>query len=453
MALNPKEQQELAALEAKYGAPKKSASGLTPLEQQELADLESKYGGAEQPEQEQKSFGGKAFDYGMRALDYAGGVGRYAAAGLANVPYAIKTGKSFVQPGDLGRTLTGKAPSTSEYMERAGVPEGARINLSPMEGDTSVRDIVGFAGDIALDPLTYMTLGGSAAAKGSKASKILRPVSETTESVGKSVYKSGFKKIDERLAEQGKKLLGETLIQKGAPTGTTKKIAKDMQKIGTDSLAKRNQLYKEATDLGVTVDLRFPLKNSEELLAKTASKKASPRLRQKADELMEMLMEYKREGKIDLETLSDWKTGLYDDLPPSAFGPDGKTKGIYAKFEKALASDFRQAIIDAGNRAKKGMGDQIDELNETLGTMISAKKPTKMQVRRGETTNAVTSVDAMLAALTSPATVATKKGADIAKTTYARTKVGKGLINVGKSGLLDVGTRRGLINSNDDRNR
>lgn len=455
MALTAKEQQELAALEAKYAPPKEAPkSALSPMEEQELADLESKYG-AEQPQQEPQSFGSRAFDYGMRALDYAGGASRYAAAGLANVPYAMATGKSFVKPEDLGKVLSGQAPSTAEYMERAGVPEGARINLSPMEGDTSVRDIGGFVGDIALDPLTYMTMGGSAAKSGvagkalsSTATKALRPLSDTAESAGKAMYKSGFKKIDERLVEKGKKLLGETLLEKGAPTGTTKTISKKMAKIGEDALSQRNNLYKQATDLGVTIDLGYPLKETEKLVSNLTSKKSMPRIRQKAADLMDMLNEIKREGKVDVETLSAWKSKIYDALPENAFGLDGKPKGIYAEFDKALASDFRKAIIDAGEAAKPGLGKAIDANNKVLETMLTAKKPTKMQIRRGETPNMFTSVDGILSAL-NPKTLPAKKLSDAAKTTYVRTKGGKGLINAGKSGLLDSTARRGLI----DRNR
>lgn len=396
------------------------------------------------PEESEQGLLGKGLDYGLRGLDYLGGVGRYAAAGIANLPYAAATGKSITAPEDLGRVLKGQGPGTAEYMERAGVPEGARVNLSPFEGDTSVRDAVGFAGDVALDPLTYA--GGTGLLR-----KGLRPVGDATESVGKKMYKSGFKKIDERLAEQGKKPVSDVLLEHGAPTGTTKKLSKKMQGVADESLKARDELYKKATDLGVTVDLRYPLKDVEELLA---TARTNPGTRKKVDELFDLLMEYKKEGKVDIQTLSDWKSSLYEALPPSAFGPDGKAKGIYAKFEKALASDFRKAIIDAGEKSEKGLGTKIDELNETLGTVISAKKPTKMQIRRGETPNIVTSVDAILAGVTNPGVIALKKGADVGKTTYARTKVGKGLIKAGQSGLVDPAARHGLMDKkkNDKRN-
>lgn len=437
MALTPAEQQELAQLEAKYSKPK--ASSLSPQEADELAALEAKYG--ESP-REDRGLLGKGLDYSLRALDYAGGAARYAGAGLANIPYSMATGKSLTKTDDLGKVLKGQAPTTAEYMERGGVPEGPRFNLSPMEGDTSLRDIAGFAGDIATDPLTYT---GLPLVKGAK--KLLNVGGDTAESVGKSIYRSGFKKIDERLAEKGKKKIADVLLESGAPAGTTKKLAKNMQKVADTALKQRDELYKKATDLGVTVDLRFPLEQTEELLSKA---RTNPGMRAKVDELSDLLMEYKNAGKVDLQTLSDWKSALYEALPASAFGPDGKAKGIYSKFEKALATDFKDAIISAGNKAEKGLGSKIDEANEIIGSVLTAKQPTKIQIRRGETPNFFTSVDAILGGVGAAKALPLKKGADLAKTTYARTKVGKGLMRAGQSGLIDPAARRGLIDANRD---
>jgi len=375
----------------------------------------------------------KALDYGARGLDYAGGVGRYAAAGLANIPYSISTGRSLTTRDDLGKVLKGQGPTTAEYMERGGVPEGPSVDLNPfLEGKTSARDAVGFVGDVALDPLTYVGFPGSHVA------------ADTAETLGKKAYKSGFKKIDERLAEQGKKPISDVLLESGAPTGTTKKLSKNMRQVGSEALAKRDELYKQATDLGVTVDLRYPLQETEDLIAKLSSKQSTPRVRKKADELYEILSEFKREGKVDLPTLSSWKSELYESLPANAF-VNGKPKGIYARFDKALSSDFRKAIVDAGEKAKPGLGKEIDRLNETVGSVITSKTPTKIQIRRGETPNLVTSVDAAMAGLGGAAALPLKKGADVAKTTYARTNFGKGLINAANTGLLDPAARRAVI--------
>ncbi len=374
--------------------------------------------------------GPELFDYGSRALDYAGGLGRYAAAGLLNLPYAALTGKSLTKPEDLKAVATGKGPSTSEYMERGGVPEGPSVGIPFTDKRISARDVGGFAGDVATDPLTYLGFPGSKIA------------AEGTEALGKKVYKSGFKKIDERLAEQGKKPISDVLLESGAPTGTTKTLAKDMKNVGADALAQRDELYKK----GVTVDLGHPLEETEAFLAKA---RKTPGVRRKLGELDDILTDFKREGKVDLKTLSEWKSSIYDSLPEAAFGPDGKPRGLAGKFDKALSSDLRKSIIEAGNKAEPGLGNQIDKLNETMGSVISAKKPTKIQIRRGETPNLVTSVDAILAGVGHGAALPLKKGADLSKTTWARTKAGKGLINAADSGLVDPVARRTLINYMD----
>jgi len=86
----------------------------------------------------------------LRALDYSAGVGRYGAAGLANIPYSIHTGKSLTTTEDLGNVLKGKGPTASEYLERAGGKGSPWLDL---------------AADISTDPTTYLTGGASALPK------------------------------------------------------------------------------------------------------------------------------------------------------------------------------------------------------------------------------------------------------------------------------------------------
>lgn len=139
------------------------------------------------PAEEEPSLGAKALDVGGRALDYAGGVAR---VGLANSPAAsmadmlqayLRKKPLLNQPGDIGRALVGKAPRSAEYMDRAGIPEGASVSdlvpgafteepgftMKAKKGgmlDPSMRGAVGGVADMALDPLSY--LGISELAKG-----------------------------------------------------------------------------------------------------------------------------------------------------------------------------------------------------------------------------------------------------------------------------------------------
>ena len=86
----------------------------------------------------------------LKGLDYAGGLGRVSGAGLVNIPYSLSTGQSLTKEDDVLKALRGEAPSTAEYLNRAGV------------SGTSA-DVLGFVGDVALDPTTYLSGGATKA--------------------------------------------------------------------------------------------------------------------------------------------------------------------------------------------------------------------------------------------------------------------------------------------------
>lgn len=443
MPLSPQEQQELAQLESKYGKPK--SSSLSPQEQEELKALESKYGQGEQ--KEAPGLGQRALDYGLRALDYPGGLVRTGAAGLMGV-----AGKE-----DFKKALYGQAPTSADYLERGGVDEGFRVNLSPMEGDTSLRDIEGFALDTLSDPLTAIARGvrGAKGLAGKAADVALNPAEKALEGSGRGLYKSGLKKIDERLIEKGAKPVSDLLLDAGK-AGTTKKLSAEAKKIATDLANQRATAYERATAFGAKVDMQNVVRNAEEEVARL---RRDPGMAQAADNMSELLEKYKAEGPVDIATASEWKTNLYNALPATAFDQTGRVKAPLRKVQKALAQDFKKAIVDAGNKAEKGLGDHIDKINEKWGTLIGAEKPMQMQIRRGNTANNLTSVDAMLGGTVGMYThdpvsalgaIALKKAADASKTTYARTKGGMGLIKLGRSGLIDPTIRRGLIDANRD---
>jgi hypothetical protein len=311
-----------------------------------------------------------------------------------------------------------------------------------MEGKTSLRDAAGFVGDVATDPLTYLGLpGGSKAAE--IANKGLHLTESAADSAGKGIYKSGFKKIDERLAEQGKKPLSDVLLESGAPTGTTKTIAEKSKQITKDALAERKGLYDQIGDRGVKVDLEgHPLARTDDLLKDIRS---TPGLGDKAAKLEDIVNDFKNRGKVDVATLSKWKSRLYDALPDSAFGPNGQPRGAYGELYKALSSDLKDLIVEAGNKAGDNLGAKVGKTNQTMSTMLSAKKPMMIQIRRGETPNLITSVDAILGGTGHGAALPLKKAADLSKTTWARTKLGKGLMYASDTGLLDPVARRAVI--------
>lgn len=243
MPLSPQEQQELAQLESKYGKPK--ASSLSPQEQEELKALEAKYGQGEQ--KEAPGLGHRALDYGLRALDYPGGLVRTGAAGLLGV-----AGKE-----DFKKALYGQAPTSADYLERGGVGEGFRVNLSPMEGDTSLRDIAGFALDTLSDPLTAIARGvrGAKGLAGKAADVALNPAEKALDRAGTGLYKSGLKRIDQEVARYGKDPVSDVLMRERI-TGNAKQIFDKMDELGKKLYGERQEILKSATRSGAEVDMK-----------------------------------------------------------------------------------------------------------------------------------------------------------------------------------------------------
>lgn len=382
-------------------------------------------------EPEEMSTTGKVLDAAGRVLDYPGGLLR---TGIAQAGEALSPKDDIVTKEDWMSAAKGKAPSSAQYLERAGLDEGPSANL-PLLGKTSLRDVEGFGLDVATDPLSLIAKG-------------IRPVKAGLEGVGSKMFKSGLKKVDERLVEKSAKPISDLLMEEGK-WGRTKSLLEDTKKIGSEAGADRGLLYDKATEMGAKVDMASVTKGAEKEIAKMRN---DPGLKPMADKFDELLERYREQGAVDMKTASEWKTNLYNSLPESAYDPSGKLKGPAQKFQKALARDFKDAIVDSGNKVEKGLGDEINKLNETMQTTITAEKPMRMQVRRDNTKNAISAVDGMIGGygladpMTAAGILAAKKLGEASKSTAVRTGGGQLLRKLGQTPRLDDATRRALIN-------
>jgi hypothetical protein len=357
-----------------------------------------------------------------RALDVGGGLVRTGLAGVADIPNMLSGGTPRVGPESVALALQGKAPTTSEYLGKFGMEDGI------------TRGLLGFAGDVVTDPLALLNQA--------------KPVGALAEKAGKGIYKSGFKKIDERLAEKGKKAISDIALERGL-TGTTKKIKEGLQKYSDELLSKRGEIYKAADEAGIHVNLDNVVKEADEVIAQM---RLDPGLADQADDLASFVDKYRDLKQAPLSHASDMKSNLYDALPQSAWSPYGM-KGGANKVRKSLSKGFREGIEDSAELGL-GRGDEIKNINTNLSSILESRKPVDMQIRRGETSNLLTSMDAMtgggVAALANPiaaaGTLGAKKLADLSKTTWARTNLGMGLIKAAEKGLLDAPAQRGLIN-------
>jgi hypothetical protein len=560
-----------------------------------------------------------------KILDYGGG---WVGVGATKASDALLD-TNLSKPGDAERALMGEAPSTSEYLERGGAPELGSVKIPLTQKKITGRDVLGFAGDVVRDPLT---LGGGAVAKlsrslakkGEKSTAVevldraLNPVGRGAEEGGKGIYQSGFKKIDERLREEGLGPLSKVAWDNGRMTGTTASLKDQLLSLKDSLLGKRDQLYKKVDEAGARVDpgnsaipayeyinkmqARSPHAEAKtfdqmrEYVARGVTK--DPEIAAKAQakydgELSQYLKDYRAflknnkqykgavgqagndlsqpaipgmiddlqrtqskpqtfelngvdrtgeqlglipqqidgfqfdltkqpsyrynvkggierrqvrdpeqfatklfkqeidaanapipladkplvvqdmtsiglgEGQLTAPLLptrpnrpvmmdvpnktystskaSDVKSTLRNSLPDSAWGPF-YVKDDWHNLDKALSGGYQREIEKSANAVLPGVGDEIKGLNQTVGTIIEAENPLKMQVRRANSINAVTPVDMALGAMNIKAEAAKKLG-DLSKTTWFRTKTGKFMNALGETDMLDPAIRQMMIES------
>lgn len=412
------------------------------------AEINSIYGEFNIPEE--PSLSARALDYGLRGLDYAGGIARTLAADVVSPADAVTMD-------DWKAAMRGQAPNTAQYMDRVGVPEGAKVNL-PFIGDVSTRDVGGFVGDVALDPLTYASLGASAVGKLGKAGKVaergLTAGGRAAKATGDAIYKSGFKKIDEGLVERGMKPLSQVMIDAGRPVGTVKGLSKKAGQIGDNLMAERELIYDAIERSGQKVNIPKAMEPS--IGAMSEQLRRNPALDGQMGAMEDWLLKYGRDGdNVPVQLASDWKTTLYDGLPQAAYGPMGKVMPAPKEVQKQFARGLKEGIEDAGRRAGgEKMGQRITAINEDLGSLISAQKPMAREVRKANTKNVASSVDGAGVgyALANPGigipVLAGKKLGDLSKTTAFKTGLGRAGYELGNSGLLDPVLRQMMIEAN-----
>ena len=426
----------LATNEAPQSAPADAGAALDQFTQGETAP-------SVQPQQpgmmdQAKAIGGQVLDKAGRILDAPGGVIR---TGLAEVA-GLATGQpNTVTPEDLKNMTVGKAPNSAEYLRRLGVPEGGSFTVPGTSMKVTARGASGLALDIATDPLTALS---KLAKEVPYIGKLMNTGGAASEAVGESIYKSALSGVDKKLAKKGAGSVGEALIENGAPVGGLQKLEQHVNDISSAMGKVRQGLYDKAAELGVTIDSSFPLKRAEAVLEKM---KNNPGLAPAAQELEGMLNRYKAAGKVGLDQMSEWKTSLYDSLPASAFDGFGKVKGPAKQFKAALAGDFRDAIIGAGNKAEKGLGDAINHINEKWGTLLAAKSTGVAKSGSSSAGALGKAIDTTLLGTGHIPAFAVKKSAELATTPFMKTLTGRALMEAGQRGMSDALLRRSIIDS------
>lgn len=136
-----------------------------------------------------------------------------------------------------------------------------------------------------------------------------------------------------------------------------------------------------------------------------------------------------------------YKSSISQSIPDSAF-KDSNFATAAQKASKEMAGGLKDATEAAVERSV-GKGNELKELNDKLGRILTSKDVQAMEAAKEANKNFFTSVDGILLPLSGKA-AAVKKGADLLKTTYVRTKGGKALRDFGKNsrGMKDPLARR-----------
>lgn len=351
-----------------------------------------------------------------------------------------KEGAKIITPEDEKRMLHGEGPGVSEMAHRMGVPSGPEFDI--MGNKIRPADIaMDTVGGAALSPFSYM---GAAA----------RPAGEVLQGAGKTVYKSGLKKVEERIAEKGKTGLGEDLLENGI-TGSAKSVASQTKGVMKETKSGVDAVLKQAEEKGAKVDMVRATKEAQDLvdhLKKTANPQDAG-LQKTIQVLQDKVNEYKTAPSPTPSQATEWKTMFNSNAGDQSFQEAMKTP-LGKQFEKAMGSGHKAAVEESvGATLGKEAQDQVASQNASLGRMIDAQKPLKMQARRETTPNWISPIDATLLAYAAHDPVyglpvfAAKKLADYAKTTHARTNVGYLLNRAGKTGVPDALLRQGVAES------
>lgn len=404
-----------------------------------------------------KILNSKPVQYGLRGLDYLGGMGRVAASGIAGL-----IDPKILKADDVLRMIKGQAPSTKEYMERAGVPQGGSLSdvlpnafsppgsggipsLSrPEKGgplDVTARGAAGFAGDVALDPLTYLTMGVGNAAKaaaqgGQKLSMadrlgqlIARPAGTTLDAAGSKIYNSGLKNVDKVITSSkvGKEAIAPELMNAGK-WGNAQTLADANQALRSEAGRTIGNVAQKASEKGAVVDM-LPATEEAWKLAMKMKESPRPEVVKAGEDAAELLTSYVKRGKVPVDEAMKWATEANKFASRKAFAPLTAADATYGE---ALDRAIGQGIAGEASSAIKGSVPELHpdflKANQVYGSAKAAGKPFETEVSKEATKNPISAIDGMIlassagsAALHNPSTMMTLLG------TYAGKKAAQGM--------------------------
>lgn len=418
----------------------------------------------------EQGMGSKALHTVLKGIDYLGGLSRTALAHSGPAKAAMLAAgqnPSDVLQGTWQQALHGEAPSSSQYMEKAGVPAGYSLSdilpgyaepgqggMGPEKGgvlDPSMRGVAGFVGDVATDPLTYA----------GALTKYLQPLSELSKGGSSKLYKSAFKNIDKELVAANKAKAGEAPFAKAMESqgfaGSMAKAREANNAMLQQAGQQIGDIPKQAAEKGMTVSMEDAVKQGQAFIDNLAAN-PHPDVEKSIPKLQEIVDSYASKGEIPIDVANKWKSQLSQMAGGSSAYKEGARPAFQDQLEKALSGGVGEQV--SSELAKSSLAEPMQAANRSYEVGKTAQPALRREYKKEVTKHPLSAVDIMLAGLGGGGAVghssgtaeaalgalAAKKLYNIANSTAGKTYAAKGLQTLGNvpSGALDTLARRSL---------
>ena len=440
-------------------------------------------------------------------LDTPAGYVRTGLADIASQGMDPKTLRrtSMVTSKDYEAAKQGKAPTSSEYLGRAGMEEGIP------------RSAIGFVSDIITDPVSYAAGLSQLAEKFpmigkyfAKATPYLTNekglISETTNKLGEKIYKSGLANIDNEAARYGKEPVSDLLMTAGPDggrwSGSMKQAQTTLDNMANDFSKRVSSTAQAATDAGGHANMKeamAPLQAEvnqmratdnpelrglvnkyqsqiDDLIARDVPAYSNIQILPANERFVE-LPTSKKAGEFYLpdkpeiglvpeppqilagiehpnrlvtpKQAAEFKTTEYNKLPKGVWdtstGLSTEAQGLTKTKARGLKESVENAIE---NTLGKDKADEYKSLNEKLGRILTTKKKVEMEAAKEFKKKDITAVDTMIATLGGEKKMtglAAKKTYDVLNTTRGRTKLGNALMTLSEPRAKNQSLIRSLL--------
>lgn len=414
----------------------------------------------------------------QRAGQVAAGVGKAAdyqrGAVAAGIAHAVEGagGPQMFSAQDFKNALSpltsARAPGYGEMMQRAGVPEGPSTADLPNWGPRYLRQIrqalptmttrgaAGAAADVALDPMTYESMGAG------KIGEALSPISRMMKRGSTSLYESAIRPIIQAGERYGNPNVGKTMLEAGI-RGTPPAIEEGMQTAAKGFKSSRDAILSEATGAGAAASKDAAITPTfEQLQQMVRDQRLTPN--QASQILQDLTLAKQRGGDlVTPELMTQWKTDAAQALPGATWDELSKSSPSMANnVGNTLRKGYQSEVERAVERAT-GRGGELASTNRQLGDLINpdVERAAASMANAYEKKPIVTSSDLLYAlagmgaggvihsghtAETGAAVVALKKAIEAARSTRIKTTLGvmgdRVLNTPGVSPAVDAASRQ-----------